>query len=441
MTAWSSTSSEARERPVPAGGSVRGSLTPPPSKSLTQRYLLAALLAEGESVIEGPLRSADTEATRRALTALGALVEERPGAGELRVVPGPLPARAEIDCGANGTLLRLLTGVGAVLPGRWTLDGTARLRERPIGPLGVALCELGARVRYLGRTGFAPLEIVGGALSGGRVAVDAGVSSQFVSALLLAAVRCSEPVELSVDALVSAPYVELTVRSLELFGARIGRSGRSLRVTPAPLTGRRLRVEPDLSSACYPAAAAALTGGRVRLHGVRSTSAQGDAGFFALLRRMGAAVRETSGGLEVAGKGTLRAIEADLGDLPDQVPTLAALAPFAHGVTKIRGVPHLRLKESDRLAAMARQLARLGAIVSERSGGLEIPGVWALSAPPTQPVTVDASDDHRIAMALALVGLRRPGLRLSGWRSVEKSYPAFWEDLETLLAGRGQEAG
>lgn len=419
---------------MPAGRRVRGALTPPPSKSLTQRFLIAALLADGETAVEGPLRSADTAAVLDALRAAGAVVEDE--GSTVRVRAAAAPTGVEVDCGANGTLLRLLLGVAAGARGTWRLDGTARLRQRPIGPLVSALEELGAAVRYLGEDGFAPVEVRGGALRGGRVTVDAGLSSQFASALVLAAVRCPDPVEISWTALTSPPYLDLTVECLRRFGARILRSAGGARVEPVPLRGCRARIEPDLSSACYPAAAAALTRGRVLLRDLPQRGAQGDAAFFDLLRDMGARVAHGPEGVTVEG-GRLTALSADLSSMPDQVPTLAALAPFARGVTRIVGVPHLRLKESDRLREMAERLTRLGARARELPDGLEIQGLWADAEPPSDPVVLDAADDHRIAMSLALVGLRRPNLRIGGWRAVEKSYPDFWRDLEGLLEGVG----
>lgn len=432
MTVWSSSSTE--ERSIPAGRRVSGTLTPPPSKSLTQRYLLAALLAEGPTRIERPLVSADTAATRAALVALGARVEESDDGSAVTVEPDAPPASARIDCAANGTLLRLAMGLTAALPGCRVLDGIARLRERPVAPLGEALVQLGAGVRYLGRPGFAPVEIEGGGLVGGSVVVDASRSSQYVSALLLAALRCSAPVEISARGLVSVPYVELTLRCLRQLGARIERLDGGFRVHPGRLRGRRVLIEPDVSAACYPAAAAALTGGRVLLRGLAADTAQGDRGFFDLLRRMGADVRWQAGSVAVQG-GALEAIETDLAAMPDQVPTLAALAPFARGTTRLTGVPHLRLKESDRLAVMARELDRLGAAVRELPDGLEIDGLWAESEPPADAVVVEPAEDHRVAMSLALVGLRRPGVSIRDGRVVEKSYPAFWGDLESLLEG------
>lgn len=416
---------------MPAGRRAVGALTPPPSKSLTQRYLIAALLAEGETVVGGPLRSADTAIVLDALRAAGAAIADDGSA--VRIGSGATPAEVDVDCGANGTLLRLLLGVAASRPGLWRLDGSRRLRERPIGPLVSALASLGGVVRYRGEEGFAPVEVRGGRLRGGRVTIDAGASSQFVSALLLAAAGSPEAVEVSWSALSSAPYVDLTIDCLTRFGARIVRSGDGARVEPSPLFGCRVRIEPDASSACYPAAAAAVTGGRVLLRDLPQRTAQGDAGFLDLLREMGAHVSRSAEGVLVEGR-RLAALSVDLSHMPDQVPTLAALAPFASGTTRITGVPHLRLKESDRLAVMAAQLTRLGARARELPDGLEIPGVWAEAEPPATPVVTDAVDDHRIAMSLALVALRRPNLRIGGWRAVEKSYPGFWVDLDGLLA-------
>jgi 3-phosphoshikimate 1-carboxyvinyltransferase len=203
-------------------------------------------------------------------------------------------------------------------------------------------------------------------------------------------------------------------------------------VLPGLLPPPRLRVEADASAACYPAAAAALTGGGVVLEGVDAGSPQGDRRFFDLLAGMGAEVTWRPGEVEVRGGG-LRAVDADLSTMPDQVPTLAALAPFARGTTHIRNVGHLRLKESDRLAAMAGELRRLGAEVEEGVDRLDVAGTWCDAAPPAGRVTVDAHGDHRIAMSLALVGLRRPGVTVGSPRVVGKSYPAFWQDFLGLL--------
>lgn len=400
----------------------------PPSKSLTNRAFAVALMADEPVRVERPLDSDDSLRFVHVLDRLGYGMELSRAVAVLRP-PVRRPDGTALDCGASGTLLRFLVGICATLPGEWRLDGTARLRERPVGPLAAALVELGVEIRFLDRTGYAPLVVRGGELRGGRVTLDAGESSQYLSALLYAGQRAGAPIEIEVPALASAPYVDLTVDVLERFGGRVEHPTPELWIArPSAIRGGTIAIEPDLSAAAYPAAAAALTGGEVLLQNVRLDSRQGDRRFLELLRTMGATVVQEGAGVRVSG-GTLRALDADLADIPDQVPTLAALAPFAHGATAIRNVGHLRLKESDRLSAMARELSRAGATVFERRDGLEIDGVWADHAPPADPVIVDPHDDHRIAMAMALVGLRRPGLSIARPEVVAKSWPEFWSEL------------
>ena len=367
-------------RPVRAGGAAFGSLRPPPSKSLTQRYFNLALLATTPSEVKRPLLAEDTEAYLAGLAGMGCGVERCRGG--VRLTPPAAPGEARIDCGAGGTMLRFLTAAACVVPGVWRLDGTERLRRRPLAPLIAALRGLGGRIDCFGEEGHAPLRVSGDGLDGGRVDLDAGESSQYLSALLMAATRARGAVEVSVGRLTSAPYVELTLAALAALGVAVERPTDELyRLQPAPIAGREVAVEADASAACYPGAAAALTGGRVAILGLAPDSRQGDLGFFELLRRMGADVAWQGG----------------------------------------------------RLAAMRRELERLGAKVAETADGLEIPGVWADAAPPSAPVTVSSHDDHRIAMSLALVGLRRPGLTVAAPEVVAKSYPAFWQDFERLL--------
>lgn len=421
-----------RARAIPAGVSVRGRVRVPPSKSVTQRYFNLALLSQRPATIERALDAEDTRAWLRAFRALGWSVGTADGTVEL--CPGELPAGAEIHCGEGGTMLRFLVAALATLRGEWILDGSPRLRERPVGPLVDSVRDLGGSVDYLHREGFAPLRIRGDGLTAGRVTLDAGLSSQYLSALLMAGTKASGEVTISTPALVSAPYLDLTVDALARFGGSVTRPDeRTWRVRPSALEGGCHRVEGDWSAAAYPAAAAALTGGRVELLDVDPSSRQGDRRFLDLLTRMGAGVERCDGGLAVTGA-QLRSLEVNMADLPDQVPTLAALAPFALGTTRIEGVPHLRLKESDRLAAMAGELGRLGAEVEERRDGLIVAGLWAEREPPADRVLVATHGDHRVAMSLALVGLRRPGVVVENPEVVAKSYPSFWEDLGSLLA-------
>jgi 3-phosphoshikimate 1-carboxyvinyltransferase len=391
---------------VPSGRRTRGRLRVPPSKSLTHRYLNLALLSGAPVVIERPLFAEDTRLFLAALGRCGFQVEE---AGEdVRLAPGARPeGEVEIFCGNAGTMLRFLVATLTVVPGRWRLDGIPRLRERPVGPLVEALRRLGARIDYVGAEGYVPLRIEGGTLRGGTTTLDAGESSQYLSALLMAALRAPEEVVVEVPTLTSRPYVDVTIAAAAAFDGHVERAGpRAYRVRPSALRGGRARVEGDYSAACYPAAAAALTGGEVILDGLSPDSRQGDREFVDLLVEMGAGVSWKGEDLRIRGTGVLKGIKADLSGMPDQVPTLAALAPFAEGETLIHNVAHLRIKESDRLAAMAAELKKMGA-----------------------DARVDPHGDHRIAMSCALVGLRRPGVVIDHPEVVAKSYPGFWRDF------------
>jgi 3-phosphoshikimate 1-carboxyvinyltransferase len=412
---------------------ARGRLRVPSSKSLTHRYFNLAVLGRAPITVENPLVAEDTRLFLEALGKLGFRVTEDGGDVHLEPVE-PATQETEIFCGNAGTMLRFLVATLTVLPGTWRLDGVPRLRERPVRPLVDALRRLGARIEYLGAEGYVPLRLHGGTLGAGTTVLDAGESSQYLSALLMAALRAPGPVTVEVQSLTSKPYVDVTLGVVAAFGGRIEEAGDHIyKVTPSALNAGRVRVEGDWSAAAYPAAAAALTQGEVVLEGLLQDSRQGDRGFLALLERMGAAVSWSGSEVTIRG-GDLRGIEADLSSMPDQVPTLAALAPFARGTTHIFNVAHLRIKESDRLEAMATELRKTGATVEEGPDWLRIPGVWADREPPADPVTIDPRGDHRIAMALALVNLRRRGITVAHPEVVGKSYPGFWADLERLVS-------
>lgn len=428
---------------VPAGRAVHGRLRPPSSKSLTHRAFALALLARQRTIVSHPLAAEDTDLFLAALTALG-FSARRNGADLTLEPPARLPEAATLHCGNAGTMFRFLVAVAATLPGRYRIDGVARLRERPIRPLTDALQRLGVVIEFSGLEGHAPLVVHGGRLRGGEVELDASASSQYLSALLLAGQRAEGALVIDVPELASAPYVGLTLDMIGRFSGRVETvSGRHWIAHPSALRGAAVEIEADFSAAAYPAAAAALCGGTVRIDGITRSSRQGDLRLFDLLAEMGAQIAWEKGGATVtgAGRGTgggtgaagLTAIDADMGDIPDQVPTLAALAPFARGTTRIRNVAHLRVKESDRLAAMTSELRRAGARVEELADGLVIEGVWAEGEPAAFPALVDPHGDHRIAMAMALVGLRRPNLHIADPGCVAKSYPDFWRDLAQLL--------
>lgn len=387
------------------------------------------MLADRPVLIEHPLIAEDTRAFLGALRQLGLAVSGTDRA--LSIGVGPRVKESDISCAASGTMLRFLIASLSTLPGVWTLDGSPRLRQRPAAALIKVLRRLGARIECLGEEGYAPLRINGGELGGGRVEIDAGASSQYVSALMMAALRATETVVIEARSLVSAPYVEMTHQAIRDWGGAVEvEPGGRIVVMPSALEGGRLAVEGDFSSACYLAAGAAVLGGAVAISGLNEASAQGDRRFFDLLGQMGVTVDWRRGEVKVSGAGSLTAIECDMSDMPDQVPTLAVLAPFARGTTRITNVPHLRIKESDRLASVAAGLQSVGAMVEEQKDGLTIPGVWAESPAPSNAVCVAAANDHRIAMSFAVLGLARRGVEIDQPKVVDKSYPGFWTDFE-----------
>lgn len=432
-----SPSSSRSDRRAIRAAVLEGRLRVPSSKSVTHRCFNLGLLARRPMVVEHPLYADDTRLFLGALRTVGFEVREHADRVELEP-RASFPDRGLIHCGNAGTLFRFLIASLATVPGQWTLDGVPRLRERPVGPLLESLRRLGVRIDCLKQEGFAPLRIHGGTLQAGQTFLDAGRSSQYLSALLMAALRAPGDVHVDVRALTSQPYVDITLDMIGQMGGRVERmADRAYRVRPAgaDFGARRMVVEGDYSAAAYPAAGAALTGGHVVLEGLRPDSLQGDRGFLDVLEDMGARVGWEGGRVTVAGGG-LRAVEVDMSAMPDQVPTLAALAPFARGTTRIGNVPHLRIKESDRLRAMATELAKAGAEAEEEPAGLIVPGTWAESPPPSSPVVIDPHGDHRIAMSFAVVGLRRPGLAVDRPEVVNKSYPGFWDDWEHLLSER-----
>ncbi|HVS65901.1 MAG TPA: 3-phosphoshikimate 1-carboxyvinyltransferase [Thermoanaerobaculia bacterium] len=437
--------------PIPAGRRLRGRVQPPPSKSVSHRYLTLALLAGREVRVERLLRADDLDLFLAALERCGRPVRREGSAVVVGAAASPgfggsPTARRDqavrLDCGNAGTMFRFLTAALTAIPGRWVLDGTPRLRQRPIAPLVDALRQLGAELRYLEVEGHAPLAIDGATLDGGECSLDASQSSQFLSALLMAGSRARRPLEIEVTALRSDPYVDVTAAGLTTFGLAAVSSGstapgsdrwsvrpaREDEVAGGPGT---VLVEADYSAVAYPAAGAALTGGDVVIEGLDPGSAQGDRRFLELLLEMGAGVEWGESWVRVRGS-RLRGVDVDLSALPDQVPTLAAVACFARGETVIRNVAHLRHKESDRLSSVTLELRETGFEVEEGPDFLRIAG--GAGELPREPVVVETHDDHRIAMSLALVGLMRPGLAIAAPGVVAKSYPGFWRDLAVLVS-------
>lgn len=400
----------------------------PGSKSITNRALLLSALADGDSTIEGALASDDSTYMAAALRQLGAGVDEHGALLRVRGAGGRWPAtRAELFVGNAGTAARFLVAAVCLGRGRFVLDGNERMRQRPIGDLVEALRALGVRVEC--PTGSPPVTIDAEGLPGGSVEVAGGRSSQFLSALLMVAPYAATPLEVrATDDLIARPYVDMTIAMMRQFGVEVQRDGyRCFRVAAGQrYRARHYRVEADASSAHYFLAAAAVTGGEVTVEGVGRDSLQGDVHFADVLERMGASVAWGADSITVSAAAPLRGVDVDMNAISDTALTLAAIAPFAQDKVRIRNVAHIRHQESDRLAAVTAELRKLGARIVEHADG------WEISPSPLHGAEVDTYDDHRIAMAFALVGLRVPGVVIKNPGCVAKTFPGFFEALEEL---------
>jgi 3-phosphoshikimate 1-carboxyvinyltransferase len=402
----------------------------PGSKSYTHRILIAAALAHGESRIENVLLSEDTRLTMQALRQMGVHIASKP-ANQLAVTgTGGIfkTASHQIYLGNSGTSMRLLTAVAALGQGTFILSGTERMAERPIQPLIDALQQIGVRVRSLNNNGCPPIEVNGQNLTGGSVAIDCRTSSQYLSALLLIAPCTVAGLDIAVTAgPVSKPYVDMTVEVLEKFGIRVAREDYDRFKVAGKQFYRagNYAVEPDGSQAGYFWAAAAVCGTKVKVKGVTDNSRQGDVNFANLLATMGCDIKREVDGITVCGR-NLRAAEIDMGDMPDMVPTLAVVAAFANGTTVIKNVSHLKAKESDRLAAVAGELVKMG--IDARCGDDEL----IVTGGKPHGAEIETYADHRIAMSFAVAGLVTPGTVILGESCVEKSFPEFWKVFEGL---------
>jgi 3-phosphoshikimate 1-carboxyvinyltransferase len=432
----------------------------PGSKSITNRALvLAALTAKGFAcALRGALRSEDTEVMILALRALGFRVltewDESAVFVSSREDSPLIPAQeADLFVANSGTTMRFLTAMLSLGRGRFRLDGVARMRERPIEDLLAALRQLGVNVYSEKRNGCPPVIVEANGLDGGVVRIKGDVSSQFLSGLLMAAPFAHNDIEIEVQGpLVSGPYVFLTAQMMRQWGLLVmnsadgtqfrvaGRQWRALEDRADELEAEALQkgldprspvwlheydIEPDASAASYFFAAAAITGGRVTLLEIPVKSLQGDVRFVDLLADMGCRVERCSSGVTVHGR-RLRGIDVDMNDISDTVMTLAAVACFADGPTTIRNVPHIRHKETDRLAALATELRRVGAGVEEFADGLTI------TPAPLHGAVIETYNDHRMAMSMALIGLNVPGIVIRNPGCVAKTYPDFFADLEKL---------
>ena len=398
----------------------------PGSKSLTNRALLCAGLAEGRSELAGVLFSDDTEAMLAALTGMGAQVEEDRPAHTVSItgIGGRLPAEPLIiDARQSGTTGRFLAPLIALAPGGGMLDGHEQLRTRPMSDQLEAMRSLGATLSAVDDR--LPLSSTGGGMRGGAVTVSGATSSQFLSGLLLCAPLFGDGLQLEVaDELVSRPYIDMTVDVMERFGAAVERDGyRRFGCAPGIYAAQRYAIEPDASAASYFFALAAMTRGRIRVEGLGRSAVQGDMAFLDVLEQMGAVVRQGDDWTEVVGR-DLRGVDVDLADFSDTAPTLAVVAAVADSPTRIRGIGFVRGKESDRIGAVITELERLGIASVEHDDGLTVhPGE-------VRSGVVSTYEDHRLAMAFGLLGLVADGVAIADPGCVAKTFPTYWDVLE-----------
>jgi 3-phosphoshikimate 1-carboxyvinyltransferase len=391
--------------------------------------LIAAALSDGMCTIKNALISEDTQFTIEALKQMGLQIDVGSDAVRVYGKGGRLGAcKTSIYLGNSGTSMRLLTGVAALGKGTYIMTGTARMQMRPIKDLLDALRLMGVNARSLERNGCPPVEVTGATIRKDQVAINCQKSSQYLSALLLIAPCTQNGLEIRVTGgPVSRPYVDLTIDLMKTFGLGLEREGyRRFKVPGGQIYhAGEYAVEADCSQAAYFWGAAAIGGADIKVMGVNAESAQGDIHFVDLLQRMGCRVSKNSDGIRVAG-GSLSAIEADLADMPDQVPTLAVVAAFASGTTVIKNVAHLKSKESDRLTATVTELKKMGIDAECTANALVVRGGKPKGA------IIETYNDHRIAMSFAIAGLNVPGVCIRNESCVEKSFPAFWQVFEGL---------
>ncbi len=417
---------------------LSASIRPPGSKSITNRALVCAALAQGTSRLRGVLASEDTHVMIEAWKRLGLKIDYQPQVGDLTIegCGGHVRNQAvDLFIGNSGTTIRFLTAALCACQGTFRLDGVPRMRQRPIGDLLHALVLLGADARSENTDAphCPPVLIRANGLAGGTTTVAGDISSQFLSGLMMAAPMAKSDVELVVKGqLVSVPYVEMTAQVMRDFGAVIeGPPQGPFQISAAhKYRGSDYVIEPDASAASYFWAIAAILGCQATVLELNRESLQGDVRFCECLEKMGCMVLWGENSITVKG-GALKGIDVDMSDISDTVQTLAAVALFAEGPTTVHGVAHNRVKETDRISDLARELRKLGASVEEFPDGMKI-------TPPTAiaPCEIETYRDHRMAMSLALVGLRVPGISILDPDCTAKTYPNFWQDLSSFTGCR-----
>ena len=409
----------------------------PGSKSITHRAIIAASLARGESLLKNFLECEDTVYTASTLKELGVGIsfeEENLRVAGTGGIFQPVSDRKELYLGNSGTSFRLLLSVVALGHGEFLMTGTPRMLKRPVGALVTALNQLDVKASCIERNSCPPVLIKADGIRGGKAQIAGNQSSQYLSSLLLSGPYAEKGIEIEVSGeLVSSPYVDITVDVMEQFGVQVERQEYNYFKLPSSqgYNACEFVVQGDASSASYFWAAAAVTGGTVMTENIYPfKTRQGDIRFLEILERMGCRVEKNTDRVVVHGS-ELSGIEADMSSMPDMVPSLAAVALFSSGKTHIRNVHHLRIKESDRLHSIAHEWNKLGAGVEETEDGLIVHGGGTLSG-----AVLDPHDDHRIAMSLAVIGLKVPGVKIQNEGCVKKSFPRFWELWDQLAASQ-----
>ncbi|MER5897371.1 3-phosphoshikimate 1-carboxyvinyltransferase [Streptomyces sp. NPDC001876] len=403
----------------------------PGSKSVTARALFLAAAANGTTTLLRPLHSDDTEGFTEGLTRLGYGVKREPDRWHIEGRPsGPAVTEAEVHCRDGATTARFLpTLVSAAPTGTYRFDASAQMRRRPLAPLTEALRALGVDLRHEGAEGHHPLRIEASGVKGGELTLDAGESSQYLTALLMLGPLTADGLRIDVTELVSAPYIEITLSMMRSFGVEVVREGNTFTVPAGGYRATTYAVEPDASTASYFFAAAALTGREVTVPGLGTDALQGDLRFTDVLRRMGAEVRTTADATTVRSTGALRGLTVNMRDISDTMPTLAAIAPFASSPVRIEDVANTRVKECDRLEACATNLRRMGITVHTGHDWIEIhPGT-------PRATEIATHGDHRIVMSFAVAGLRAPGMSYDDPGCVRKTFPEFHEAFAEFAAG------
>ncbi len=416
---------------VPLEHPINATVTPPGSKSYTNRALPIAALANGNSLLTGALFSDDTHYMTQALLELGFEIrgDEENNTFSVQGLNGMIPTdAAKVFVGNSGTTARFLAPLMALGRGTFELDGVPAMQKRPIQPLLEALNTLGARASSIHDTGCPPIRIVANGLRGGNVKMRGDLTSQVFSALLMSAPYFENGITLEVEGeLVSKPYLEVTGQTMKAFGIELEiQNFERFIVKPGEYSATHYTVEPDASAASYFFAAAAITGGRVVVPGLGSNSLQGDLNFVRVLEQMGCTVNQTDMQTEVIGTTNLRGVDIDMSQISDTAQTLAAIAPFASSPTRMTGIGFIRRKETDRIGAVVRELQRLGINAIEEPDGMVIhPGI-------PKPARIQTYDDHRMAMGFAVLGLRARGITILEPGCVTKTFPKFFEVLERL---------